>query len=554
MVMALAGLFFLLFFVAPVLTTVKEAFLVDGKFTLSYVFGVFQNELYLAGLGNALRLAVMSTLFAFAIAMPLALITDRYAFPGKSLLSALMLLPLVLPPFVGAIGFRQILGKTGLLNTSLLELGVLSAPIDWLGQHRLLGISLVNALHLFPILFLNLTAALANIDPALEEAASNLGAGAWRRFRRVTLPLIAPGLFAGGAIVFIWAFTELGVPLMFDYTRLTSVQIFHGLKDLSGNPAPYALVMVLLLVSGLIFLLSKRLFPRGELASAGRASIGRQPRKTPRAVAFAATFLVSSILLLAILPHICVVLVSFSKDWYATLVPRALTLTHYADALGHPLTLSAIRNSLIYASFSTLIDLVLGLAIAYVIVRTKARGRHWLDAFTMLPLAVPGLVLAFGYYAMTRKGQPLEFLMIHESPVLLLVIAYAVRRLPYVVRSAVAGFQQTSVTLEEAGRNLGASPFKVLWRISLPLISANVIAGGLLAFAFAVLEVSDSLVLATKQAHFPVTTAMYSLFNALGNGENLAAALGVWAMAFLGTTILGVGLILGKRAGVLFRV
>ena len=172
----------------------------------------------------------------------------------------------------------------------------------------------------------------------------------------------------------------------------------------------------------------------------------------------------------------------------------------------------------------------------------------------MLPLAAPGLVLAFGYISMTQDGRAFAFLNPSKDPTLLLVIAYAVRRLPYVVRSAAAGLQQTSVALEEAAQNLGSPPLRALRRITLPLIAPNVLAGGLLAFAFAMLEVSDSLVLAQKQQHFPITKAIYELFLMMGEGRYVAAALGVWAMIFLALTILTTSRILGRRLGALFRV
>ncbi len=141
-----------------------------------------------------------------------------------------------------------------------------------------------------------------------------------------------------------------------------------------------------------------------------------------------------------------------------------------------------------------------------------------------------------------------------RDPTLLLVIAYSMRRLPYVVRAAAAGFEQTSVTLEEAAQNLGCSPVRTLFRITLPLISANLIAGGLLAFAFAMLEVSDSLILAQKQAFYPITKAIMELFQLLGDGQYIASALGAWAMAFLGVTIAGLSVVLGKKLGALFRL
>ena len=201
-----------------------------------------------------------------------------------------------------------------------------------------------------------------------------------------------------------------------------------------------------------------------------------------------------------------------------------------------------------------MIDLILGISIAYVIVRTKLPGRDVLDAIAMLPLAVPGIVLAFGYLAMTQEGKLLSALNPLEDPLPILVIAYSVRRLPYVVRSAVAGFQQTSVTLEEAAQNLGSPPLKTLAKITIPLIMANLVAGALLAFSFAMLEVSDSLILAQKQQDYPITKAIYELYQLLGEGRFIASALGVWAMCFLGTTIIGASILLGKKLGALFRV
>jgi len=551
------ALFFFFFFLWPIAATIRGAFFDNqGKPTIEYLVEVFRNPIYLEGLWNAFALAVFSTVLCFCIAMPLAFVADRFNFPGKGALQALVLVPMILPPFVGAIGVKQILGQEGSLNALLRSLGLLGqdVSIDWLGEGRFWGVVVLNALHLYPILYLNVAAALANIDPAMEEAAENLGCTGIRKFCRVTLPLIMPGLFAGGTIIFIWAFTELGVPLMFDYTRVTSVQIFEGIKDIGNNPFPYALVAVMLAATIILYAASKLLFGRNTFAMMPKATVGAGPRTPNLATGLACTALFTFITFVAVLPHIGVILVAFSDDWYNTIFPSSFTLQHFEAALGHNLTLPAIQNSLKYAGLSTLIDIVLGVAIAYVVVRTDLPGRQILDALAMLPLAVPGLVLAFGYLAMTKEGQPFAFLNPTQNPLALLVIAYAVRRLPYVVRSAAAGFQQTSVTLEEAAQNLGSTPFRALRRITLPLIAANLIAGGLLAFSFAMLEVSDSLLLAQKQEFYPITKAIYELFQLLGEGRFVASALGVWAMAFLGVSIIGASLILGKKLGALFRV
>ncbi|MEI6278658.1 MAG: ABC transporter permease subunit, partial [Verrucomicrobiae bacterium] len=203
LVFLLTSAFFALFFAWPVFEALRGAFVgADGRFTCGYIAEVFRNPIYLEGLWNSLLMGVGSTLLAALLAIPLAVICDRYLFPGRSLLGAAILIPMILPPFVGAIGMKQILGQQGALNALLESLGFMDSaqPADWLGDSRLWGVIIMNALHLYPILYLNVLAALANVDPAMEEAAENLGCTGFRRFRKITLPLIMPGIFAGGIL------------------------------------------------------------------------------------------------------------------------------------------------------------------------------------------------------------------------------------------------------------------------------------------------------------------------------------------------------------------
>jgi iron(III) transport system permease protein len=209
------------------------------------------------------------------------------------------------------------------------------------------------------------------------------------------------------------------------------------------------------------------------------------------------------------------------------------------------------------------LDIVLGLTIAYLVVRTRLPGRRLLDATAMMPLAVPGLVMAFGYVAMSNEirawlgdATPTWLQVTGETPnpIVFLVIAYAIRRLPYVVRSAAAGLEQTPIELEEAAAVFGASKMTTIRRIVMPLILANLIAGGLLAFSFAMLEVSDSLILAQTQDDYPITKAIYVLFERLGDGPYVASAMGVWGMLLLALTLVGASLMLGKKLGAIFRI
>jgi iron(III) transport system permease protein len=256
----------------------------------------------------------------------------------------------------------------------------------------------------------------------------------------------------------------------------------------------------------------------------------------------------------AALPNVSVLLLALSRDWYGTVLPSALTLDHLRAALAHDVVVPSIGNSLRYVTLSTAFDLVVGTTIAYLVTRTRTRAARVLDAAAMLPLAIPGLVMAFGYLAISREGRPLSFLNPLRDPTALLVIAYAMRRLPFVVRSAAAGLAQISTALEEAAASLGAGAVSTFTRVTLPLLAPHLMAGGVFAFALSMLEVSDSLILAQRQATFPVTKAIYDLFQLLGDGRQVAAALGLWAMAFLLSAIGFARGLLGGKLGNMFRL
>jgi iron(III) transport system permease protein len=548
----LAAAFFAAFFVYPVGYVLAAGLTdADGKFSTAAVASVFTDPVAREGLLNAALIASAVTVLSCLIGVPLAWLADRYDFPLKNLFTAGLLVPMILPPFVGAVGLRHLFARSGgPVNQLLAAVGILKTPeYDWFGENRFVGVVLLEALHLYPIIYLNTAAALANIDPSLEQAARNMGASGWTLFRRITLPLMRPGLFAGATLVFIWSFTELGTPLMFDYRRVTPVQIFDGLNQISDSRKPFALALVLLLAAGGLYALGRAVFGGRNFASVPKASaaLGARALSPLARLAIPALFLL--VTAAALVPHVGVILTSVAGRWYGTMLPDPFTAEHYRIALEHPLTVPSVANSIKFSGVATLIDLALGLAVAWVAVRSGLPGGRTLDTLSMMPLAVPGLVTAFGYLAAFR-GTGLDP---RVDPTALLVIAYAVRRLPYVVRSAVSGLEQTPPALEEAAANLGAPPATVLRRVTVPLIAANLIAGGLLAFSFAMLEVSDSLVLAARQPDYPITKAIYELSNRLGDGPYIAAALGVWAMLLLTLTLVTVSQLLGKRMGAIFR-
>jgi len=547
--------FLLLFLVYPVAHSAGAAFVHEGKPSLLLAKGVLDNPLYRDSLTNSFKVALATTFLALLFSLPPAYLLARVRLRGKTLLNALLLVPLVLPPFVGAIGVRQILSRYGLVNAALLKLHLIRDEIDWLapGSYAFWLVVVMEALHLYPILYLNLAAAWANLDPSMEEAAECLGARPLRLFRTVTFPLLSPGLFAGGIIVFIWSFTDLGTPLLFNYTELVPVQVFNSLQDQNSNPAGHVLAVLVLVITSICFALSRWLVGRQHLEMSGRALAATREHTLSISMLTLTLLPVLLLVCLALVPHLTVLLASLAKDWGMDPLPEWRSDPHllgnYVEVFRSEQTARAIRISVLCSVASTAVDLLLGFAVAYVLCRQRFLGRGLLDTVTMLPLAIPGVVLAFGYVG-AFSGTALDP---RDNPIPLLIISYAVRRLPFSVRSVMAGLQQTHPSLEEASLNLGASRFHTVRKITLPLVAANLIAAGIMVFAFSMLEVSDSLILALKEEYSPITKAIFDLTTRPGDGPFVASAMGVLGMVLLAATFLLAARLLGKRMGELFR-
>jgi iron(III) transport system permease protein len=505
-------------------------------------------------LRNSLLLAIATTVGTTVLTIPLAKWFTRYRFRGQGLLSGLLLVPLIVPPFVGAIGMERLLHRFGTVNLVLMNLGILDPgkPIDWLAGGGFFGVVLMQVLHLYPILYLNLAAAWANIDPTLEDAARNLGASEWRVFRTVTFPLLLPGFFAGATLVFVAAFTDLGTPLVFNYLKVIPVRIFFEVSDPQRtNAVAYALVVITLIMTAVLFYSARWLVSRRSYSGVGKGAVSAA---VPQASGGRTVLIYSAVILLTLVsmvPNVGVALTAFAQRWSFTPLPESYTTAYLGEVWSNPIAASSIRNSIYFSTVSTVLDVILGGTIAWLVARRPSVLTGLLEGLAMLPLALPGLILAFGYLTCYSGWAP--FLDPAQSPVLLLIIAYSVRRLPFMTRSALAGLQQISPVLEEAAENLGASRFRVLRTVTFPLIAANLVAGAILTFAFALLEVSDSLMLAREEKYYPITRAILGLLMRPDDGDNIACAMGVLAMGLLAVSLLVASLALGRKMGELFR-
>ncbi len=546
-IMALLLALLIAFILYPVLRVLSISLTDDeNNFTLLHFLNFFRRPLFREALWNTLSSGFLVVLFSALLALPLAYILARYEFRGKLLLQTAATLPLVIPPFVGAVAMQLILGRSGMVNLLLMDWFDVSIPF----MEGLTGVVLVQTLHFFPFILLNTVVSLANVDSSLEEAAQNLGCHGIRLFRRVTLPLMLPGFIAGSLLTFIRAIDDLGTPLMLNYKNLLAPQAYLrittiGMDDVDG----YVVCVVLVLLSLASLLVARKYLSLAEYATAQRAApVTRKLQGMNLALVW---FVVAIILGVSLLPHIGIVLLSFSKIWSFTVLPTTYTLSNYHEILFR--VPHFVINTLIYTLLAATLDIVLGAAIAFLLLRTHVPGRNFLDAVATMPLAIPGVVLAVGYLRVFHGwdfpgvGAPLT------SSWLILVIAYTSRRLPYTVRACYAALQQVHVSLEESAQNLGANRWRTFVRITLPMIGGGLIAGGLIAFITSCVELASTIMLVSRIEFGPISYGIY-LYMQSPLGRGAGAALGVVAILLVSAGTYLTHRIFGGRAASAFRI
>jgi iron(III) transport system permease protein len=544
---AILVLLFGAFLIAPTAIILSEAFFPGGRFGLGLFRAMASNPVLMRSLWNSLIVACCATVLSAAIALPFAALLGRYRLPGRRWLKAGVMIPLLLPPFAGAIALRQLLGRYGSLNLLLQKIGWISAPVDWLGG-GMPGVILLEGVHLFPILYFSLLPHFSALNGDSEDAALCFGGKGISYYRKILLPEIRPGLLAGMALVFVWSFTDLGTPLLMEYRQVIPYQAFALATDLDRNPMGFALTAVMGAVGLGGYWISQALARRGTRHEARnlRAAPEKQPRRASGALA---SLCLGLLLFLSFLPSGILVLMAFARGWFLAIGPDGYTTDHFAQLLHHRITRGSIQTSLFLSSLAVLADLALGWWLARLVLASRGFWARLFETLAMAPLALPGIILAFGYVALFA-GTPLDPA---GNPLFLLVMAYAMRRVPFAFRSILTGYRSLPAQIDEAAQTLGQGFWGRVRSIHLPLLTPYLLASGLLVFAFSMLEVSDSLILAMREFYYPITKAMYFLTTRAGDGNNLAAALAVIGMAILAAAIGVANRLLGSRFGEVFK-
>jgi iron(III) transport system permease protein len=524
------GLFLLVFLVVPVVKVIYVAFQDPntGALTLINFVDFFNNALFRESFVNSLYVALMSVAVASMFSLPLAYFTTRFNFGGAVLIQTLGIVPLIMPPFVGAVAMLLLFGENGSVNL-LLD--------DWFGftipfMRGLNGVILVDSIHYFPFILINLSAALLNIDRAMEESAQNLGASGTRLFRRIVFPLAMPGYVAGASLVFLKVFDDLGTPLLLNVNNMLAPQAYLRITSIGiADPMGYV-ISVMLVAFSLLSLWTSFLALKGkDYSTVQKGGGGLMKRDLRPWEKIGCNSVVILILLMVLSPHFGLAMLSFGTVWSYSVLPDAFTFAHYENVFRT--ATQYISNTLLYAGLAAFIDVVFGTAIAYVVWRTGVIGRQWLDYIAMGAVAIPGVVLGIGYL---RTFYEFDVPII-DTPLaswwVIIVVALAIRRLPYALRACVAGLQQVSVMLEEAAENLGATKSRTVWRVVVPLMSGAILAGFVTSFATAAVELSATIMLVSQQSDAPLAFGIYEFMQSAA-GRGPGAALGIVAVVIVG--------------------
>jgi iron(III) transport system permease protein len=525
----LIAIFLMAFLILPILQVIYVAFLDarTGEFTFQNFQDFFNTSLFRESFYNSFYVSAMSVVFATIIALPLAYITTRFNFAGSAVIQSLGFIPLIMPPFVGAVAMTLLFGRNGTVNLLLDQWFGFKIPF----MEGLNGVIFVQSIHYFPFILINLSASLRNIDRSMEEAAQNLGSSGLRMFRRIVFPLAMPGYLAGAALVFIKVFDDLGTPLLLNVNTMLAPQAYLRITGIGIND-PMGYVISFILVAFSIFSLwASFLFMRGkDYATVQKGGGGLSRRDLSGREKVIAWVAVLFILALVLSPHLGLMLLAFGTIWSFAPLPDAFTLNHFGTVFTQ--SSQYIWNTIIYAGGAAVIDVILGTAIAYIVLRTGLPGRKWLDYLATAALAVPGVVLGIGYLRMFHSVE-LPFGMGRMSSYWgLIIIALAIRRLPYALRACMAALQQVSLSLEEAAESLGANKSSTIRRIVVPLMTGGILAGFVTSFATAAVELSATIMLVGKSSDAPLAYGIY-LYMQSPAGRGAGAALGVLAVVIV---------------------
>ncbi|MDM8270619.1 ABC transporter permease [Thermophilibacter provencensis] len=520
---------YLLFLLYPIVMVLAKAVFVNGTFSLDSFTEFFTNPYYSETLANSFAVSVTATVFALLLGSSLGYVFAMFQFRGKQLLQILIVIASMSPPFVGAYSWILLLGRNGTITNFLMD--VLHFP--QIEIYGFAGIVLVFTLQLFPLVFMYVSGALKNVDSSVLEAAASMGCTGVRRFFHVLLPLMMPTVVASALLVFMRAFADFGTPMLIgEGFRTFPVTIYQQfISEVGGNDSfAAALAIVAIVIALLVFLGQQIVANRFSFTMNSLHPIDPMPVRSWKKVLL--YVFVYGVVFVAILPQLYLVYTSFLKTSGMIFVP-GYSLDSYVQAFTR--MGSSIINTLRIPLIGLAIVLVVGTSLSYVAIRHRNVLTRLTDTLGMLPYIIPGTVLGIAFISAFNTGVFGSGFLAITGTVAIMAISFALRRLPYTVRSSEAALRQIPVTIEEAAESLGSSRLNTFLKITVPMMASGIVSGAILTWITMISELSTSVLLYTVRTR-TVTVAIYT--EVIRGNYGIAAALSTILMVFTVVSLL----------------
>lgn len=486
--------FLTLFILYPLAILLVDSFVGDGGFGFSVFKRIFKIPTFTKAISNTLKVGFLVGIISTVVGLLFAYV-EVYLRMNKfvgGLFKVVSMLPVVSPPFVLSLSMIMLFGKSGIITRHLLGIYDNSVYGFW-------GIAIVQSLTFFPVCYMMLKGLLKNIDPSLEEAARDMGASRFKVFTSVTLPLVLPGLGNAFLVTFIESIADFANPMIIggSYDTLATT-IYLQITGAYDKPGAAAMAVVLLAITLAMFAVQKYVLEAKTAATlTGKASRGRMLIED-RSVKIPLTVFCSLIAIFVIVMYLCVPIGAFFPTWGYKFFPLTgkwfkLVFTRYKG-------FKAFRDSFVLSLISSPITALLSMIISYLVVKKRFKAKGFIEAVSMLAMAVPGTVLGVGYIRGFSSGIfHTGFMQGLYGSALILIIVFVVRSLPTGTRSGISALRQIDKSIEESAYDMGANSLKVFTSVTLPLIKDSFLSGLVTAFVRSITAISAIILLVTPE-------------------------------------------------------
>lgn len=493
---------FVIFIIFPLLLVLRKSVIdpaTDG-FTLHYLSKFFERKFYWITLVNSFKVTLVTTALSVAIGLPIAYVMRKIKIRGSKIIEIFIIISYLSPPFIGAYAWIQLLGRSGVVTKTINSL--FHVQLD--GIYGFTGIVLVMTLQSFPLVYIYISGALKNLDNSLNEAAESLGYSGMQRIFKIIIPLIMPTILASSLLVFMRVIADFGTPMLIGegYRTIPVLIYTQFMSEVGGDDGfAAALCLITIVVTIALFVIQRMLSRHYSYSmTALKPMITEKSTGLRNILAHGFVYLT---VLLAIMPQAVVVFTSFLKTKGGQVFTGGFSLDSYKNILFGKNN-AVILNTYVIGLAAIIIIVIFGVLIAYLTVRKRSAITAAVDTISMFPFIIPGSVLGISFlFAFSR--QP----VLLSGTMFIMVVAFAIRRMPYTIRSSTAIIGQISPSIEEAAISLGASEKKTFLKVIVPMMAPGVVAGAIMSWITVISELSSSIILYTNKTQ-TLTVSVYT--------------------------------------------